>query len=117
VRNTQLITTSWWPKKSWHAVLKKLEIGRRKFYATRHTFISWVLTQGMNLTALREYVGTSVAMIERSYGRYVSDRGLSPVLPENRIWRSGSRPGIDNSVDHAHVQRYPPRNNHLSSTG
>jgi integrase len=74
------VTTTWWPKKSWLPVLKKLEIRRRKFYATRHTFISWALTSGMNLKALAEYVGTSVAMIEKSYGRYISDRGLAPLL-------------------------------------
>ena len=38
------VTTTWWPKKSWFPVLKKLNIRRRKFYATRHTFISWALT-------------------------------------------------------------------------
>lgn len=74
------VTTTWWPKKSWLPVLKKLGIPHRKFYATRHTFISWALTSGMNLKALAEYVGTSVAMIEKSYGRYISDRGLAPLI-------------------------------------
>ncbi len=74
------VTTTWWPKKSWFPVLKKLSIRRRKFYATRHTFISWALTQGMNLKAIAEYVGTSVAMIENSYGRFISDRGLAPLM-------------------------------------
>ena len=35
----------------------------------------------MNLKALAEYVGTSVAMIENSYGRFISDRGLAPLMP------------------------------------
>lgn len=61
-------------------MLKKLGIRRRKFYATRHSFISWALTRGMNLKAIAEYVGTSVAMIESSYGRFVSDRGLAPLM-------------------------------------
>ena len=61
-------------------MLKKLGIRRRKFYATRHTFVSWALTEGMNLKAIGEYVGTSVAMIEKSYGRFISDRGLAPLL-------------------------------------
>ena len=74
------VTTTWWPKKSWHPVLKKIGIRRRKFYATRHTFISWALTEGMNLKAIAEYVGTSVAMIENSYGRFVSDHGLAPLM-------------------------------------
>lgn len=78
--NGDPVTTTWWPKKSWLPVLEKLGIRRRKFYATRHTFISWALTEGMNLKAIAEYVGTSVAMIERSYGRYISDRGLAPLM-------------------------------------
>ena len=39
--------------------------------STRHTFISLALTRGWNLKALAEYAGTSVAMIERHYGRYL----------------------------------------------
>jgi hypothetical protein len=58
----------------------KVGIRRRKFYATRHSFISWALTRGMNLKALAEYVGTSVAMIEKSYGRFISDHGLAPLM-------------------------------------
>ena len=43
-------------------------------------FISWALTRGMNLKALAEYVGKSVAMIENNYGRFISDRGLAPLM-------------------------------------
>jgi hypothetical protein len=73
------ITTNWWPKKSWHPVLRRLEIRARKFYATRHTFISDLLTRGEDLKAIAEYCGTSVAMIERSYRRWMPkgvDRGV-----------------------------------------
>ena len=34
----------------------------------------------MNLKALGEYVGTSTAMIENSYGRFISDCGLAPLM-------------------------------------
>lgn len=47
---------------------------RPKFYVTRHSFISGALTGGMNLKALGEYVGTSVAMIENRHQRFVSER-------------------------------------------
>jgi integrase len=73
------ITTNWWPKKSWHPVLRRLQIRPRKFYATRHTFISDLLSRGEDLKAIAEYCGTSVAMIERSYGRWMPkgvDRGV-----------------------------------------
>jgi integrase len=73
------ITTNWWPKKSWHPVLRRLKIRPRKFYATRHTFITDLISRGEDLKAIAEYSGTSVAMIERSYGRWMPkgvDRGV-----------------------------------------
>ena len=45
-----------------------LEMRPRKFYATRHTFISVALSKGCNLKWVAEYCGTSVEMIEKSYG-------------------------------------------------
>jgi integrase len=42
-----------------------------KFYATRHTFISISLTNGINAKFIAEYCGTSLAMIEKHYGRYI----------------------------------------------
>ena len=35
----------------------------------------------MNLKALVEYVRTSVAMTENSYGRFISEHGLAPLIP------------------------------------
>jgi integrase len=75
------ITTKEWPKKSWGPVLrKKIGVRYRKFYAARHTFISWALSNGMNVKAIAEYVGTSLEMIERSYGKYIGSNGLDPLL-------------------------------------
>ena len=64
-----------WPKDHWHSALRATAIRPRKFYATRHTFISIALSNGVNLKWLAEYCGTSVAMIERSYGRFLADGG------------------------------------------
>jgi len=61
-----------WPKDHWRAALRATGIRPRKFYATRHTFISVALSRGVNLKWLAEYCGTSVAMIERSYGRFLA---------------------------------------------
>jgi integrase len=55
------VFTQW----TWNPALRRLNLRPRKFYATRHTFISVALTRGWNLKALAEYCGTSVAMIER----------------------------------------------------
>jgi len=60
-----------WPKDHWRTVLRSLGIRPRKFYATRHTFISVALTNGTNVKFLAEYCGTSMAMIEQNYGRFL----------------------------------------------
>ena len=62
------VVTQW----TWNPALRRLNLRPRKFYATRHTFISVALTRGWNLKALAEYCGTSVVMIERQYGRYLA---------------------------------------------
>jgi hypothetical protein len=43
----------------------------KEFYATRHTFISDALSQGVNIKWLAKYCGTSVAMIEKHYDKYI----------------------------------------------
>jgi hypothetical protein len=65
------------PKKSWYPVLRVLEVRPRKFYATRHTFISVALSKGCNLKWVAGYCGTSVEMIEKSYGKFIADDGAA----------------------------------------
>jgi integrase len=69
-------------EKHWHRALRATGIRPRKFYATRHTFISQALsTPGINLKWLADYCGTSVDMIERHYGRYMhGDTGQLALL-------------------------------------
>src|SRR5215510_14432142 len=57
--------------KMWHPALRAVGLRPRKFYATRHTFISLALTKGARIKWVAEYCGTSVAMIEAHYGRYL----------------------------------------------
>jgi integrase len=60
--------TKKWPEHNWGVCLKALGIRHRKFYCTRHTFITEQVRSGKNsLKAIAEYCGTSVAMIERDY--------------------------------------------------
>ena len=60
-----------WRAGVWYRILRGVEIKPRKPYCTRHTFISVGLTNGVNIKWLAEYCGTSVATIERHYGKYV----------------------------------------------
>ena len=41
--------------KHWRRALRATGVRPRKFYATRHTFISWALTRGANLSWLADY--------------------------------------------------------------
>jgi integrase len=49
----------------------EVEIRRRKPYCTRHTFTSVGLSNAVNINWLGKYCGTSVATIERHYGKYI----------------------------------------------
>jgi hypothetical protein len=90
-----------WPKDHWHRCLEGLDLRHRKFYATRHTFISLALTAGANLFAIAEYCGTSVQMIQQSYGKYMpADRR------EILKFISGQRSGRTASVG---AKTQPPR--------
>jgi integrase len=56
-----------WAKDYWPRILKALDIGQRKFYCTRHTFITEQVKRGELLKAIADYCGTSVTMIEQDY--------------------------------------------------
>ena len=64
------IDTDQWRKDYWYKTLRALSIRERKFYATRHTYISAGLSNRINIKWLAEYCGTSVAMIEKHFGKY-----------------------------------------------
>lgn len=61
----EFATRHFWP------ALTALKLRKRDFYATRHTFISVMLSHGEPAKRLAEYCGTSLAMIEESYGKWI----------------------------------------------
>jgi integrase len=56
-----------WSEHNWGGPLETLGIRHRKFYATRHTFITEAIKRGENPLAVAQYCGTSLAMIEADY--------------------------------------------------
>ncbi len=54
--------------------LKNHPDGGRTLYSLRHTYITWKILEGVNLSALATQCGTSVEMIERHY------RHLQPIM-------------------------------------
>jgi len=69
-----------WPKDHWHRCLEGLTIRHRKWYATRHTFISLTLSDGADALGVAEYAGTSLQMLGKSYAKYMPRRGRRGVL-------------------------------------
>ena len=61
--------------RAFQGVLRVLEIRHRPFYNIRHTFISVALTIGCNQKWIAEQTGTSIAMIQDHYGKYICDDG------------------------------------------
>lgn len=56
-----------WAEHNWARCLEPLSITHRKFYCTRHTFITEAVRRGDKLKEIADYCGTSVAMIEENY--------------------------------------------------
>ena len=67
-------------------MLTTIGVRPRKFYATRHTFISVALSKCCNVKWVAEYCGTSVEMIEKSYASSLPTTG-------RRRWSGHSRGG------------------------
>ena len=61
--------------RGFQAALRVLEIRQRPFYNVRHTFISVALTIGCNQKWIAEQTGTSIAMIQEHYGKFIRDNG------------------------------------------
>ncbi|HEC61964.1 MAG TPA: DUF3596 domain-containing protein, partial [bacterium] len=76
------IDAAHWQQRYWHTALRACDIRPRKFYSTRHTFISLALSYNFNIKRLAEMCGTSVAMIERNYGRWLAVGEQSETLGE-----------------------------------
>jgi len=58
--------------KHWRPALRATSIRPRKFYATRHTFITQTLKAGaISIKKVADYCGTSVEMIERHYADWM----------------------------------------------
>ena len=81
------------------AALRATNTRPRKFYATRHTFITQTLKAGaVSIKKVADYCGTSVEMIEKP-GRYSDGGGLVLQVSKgkhsiNKCWIFASLAGI-----------------------
>jgi integrase len=80
----------------WHRALRATGTRPRKFYTTRHTFISVALSRGCKPKWVAKYCGTSLEMLDKHYGRWMDDdRGQLDLLMTRR-WQTrdgGRKPG------------------------
>ena len=68
----------------WHRALSATSTRPRPFYNCRHAFISFALERGAKIKWLADYVGSSVEMIERHYGKWLQgdDQQLALITGE-----------------------------------
>ncbi len=54
--------------RGWTPALKAAGVAHRRIYDLRHTYATWSLAAGIDIFTLARRMGTSVAMIDRTYG-------------------------------------------------
>ena len=77
-----------WRSREWAPALEAAGVERR-IYDMRHTFATWSLAAGMSIFTLARRMGTSVLMIDQTYGHLAHDaeehdRGLLEAFGEDR---------------------------------
>jgi integrase len=60
-------------RRDWAPALEAADVEYRGLYALRHSYASWSLAAGLSIFTLARRMGTSVEMIERTYGHLASD--------------------------------------------
>jgi hypothetical protein len=82
----------------WHRALRATGTRPRKFYATRHTFISIALSRGCKPKWVAKYCGTSLEKLDKHYARWMGDdRGQL-----DHIWNSATSTNIRDPITRTH---------------
>ena len=82
-----------WRTREWYPALEAAGLAKRGPYALRHTFATEALAAGVSTFELARLMGTSVAMIDRTYGHLARDSEASILgRLEARAERSGVEP-------------------------
>jgi integrase len=62
-----------WRYREWAPALRAAGIPHRRIYDLRHTYATWSLAAGVDLFTLSRRMGTSLAMIDATYGHLAPD--------------------------------------------
>ena len=61
-----------WRNRFWTPSLEAAGVKHRRIYDLRHTYATWSLAAGIDIFTLARRMGTSVKMIDRTYGHLVA---------------------------------------------
>jgi integrase len=61
-----------WRGRQWTPALEAAGVRHRRIYDLRHTYATWSLAAGIDIFTLARRMGTSVKMIDRTYGHLVA---------------------------------------------
>ena len=85
-----------WRTREWYPALEAAGIERRGPYHLRHTFATEALAAGVSIFELARLMGTSVQMIDRTYGHLARD---SEDAIRARLDARAGRSGVDLASD------------------
>jgi integrase len=68
-----LINLRNWRRREWEPAVEAAGLEPRGPYALRHTYAAWSIAAGVNIYQLARRMGTSVEMIDRTYGHLLPD--------------------------------------------
>ena len=80
-----------WRTREWYPALDAARIERRGPYHLRHTFATEALAAGISTFELARLMGTSIAMIDRTYGHLARDAEASI---RARLDARAAQPGV-----------------------
>jgi integrase len=86
--------------RSWTPALAAAGIAHRRIYDLRHTYATWCLAAGIDIYTLARRMGTSLQMIDRTYGHLAAgaddyERELLDAFDSGRCGRYGRCVGAD----------------------
>jgi integrase len=78
-----------WRTREWAPALRAAGIEHHRIYDMRHTYATWSLAAGVSVFALSRRMGTSLAMIDATYGHLAADAEhveLDPRRLRRDVW-------------------------------
>jgi integrase len=95
-----------WRGRQWTPALDAAGVQHRRIYDLRHTYATWSLAAGIDIFTLARRMGTSVKMIDRTYGHLVAgadeyERELLDRFDSGRSEPDGRYLGAEEDADAA----------------